>query len=255
MSIESTKAGFEASFKESAFYNRQTQDDKHLNDIIELLDIKPGMKILDLGCGSGYLTFELARVTGTTKSSEATTITGLDIVTETLMQNEVKAREMGTTNVDFVSYDGTTFPFEDNSFDMVVTRYALHHFPDIEASMGEIARVLKDNGVFFVSDPRPNDCDYTRFVDDYMQLKKDGHVKFYTKDEWVQICGSKGLRLVNGFDSQIRFPKKKSTANGFEEVLAKHDKAIIDSYELTQTENEIWVTEQVNNLLFELGRD
>lgn len=119
MSIESTKAGFEASFKESAFYNRQTQDDKHLNDIIELLDIKPGMKILDLGCGSGYLTFELARVTGTTKSSEATTITGLDI----------------------------------------------------------------------------------------------------------------------------------------EEVLAKHDKAIIDSYELTQTENEIWVTEQVNNLLFELGRD
>ena len=45
--------------------------------------------------------------------------------------------------------------------------------------------------------------------------------------------------------------KKKSTVDGFEEVLARHEKSIIDSYQLTQTEDEIWVTEQVNNLLFQ----
>lgn len=33
-------------------------------------------------------------------------------------------------------------------------------------------------------------------------------------------------------------------------VLARHEQSIIDSYMLTQTEDEIWVTEQVNNLLF-----
>lgn len=48
--IESAKAGFEASFKEADFYNKQTQDDKHLKDILATINVKPGMKILDLGC-------------------------------------------------------------------------------------------------------------------------------------------------------------------------------------------------------------
>ena len=139
---------------------------------------------------------------------------------------------------------------EDNFFDLVVTRYALHHFPKIRESIREVSRVLNGNGRFFISDPRPNDCDKTRFVDEYMQLKKDGHIKFYTKDEWLQICGENNMNFVRSFDSEIRFPKKKNTAEGFEEVLARHDRSIIDSYQLTQTEDEIWVTEQVNNLLF-----
>ena len=41
------------------------------------------------------------------------------------------------------------------------------------------------------------------------------------------------MNFVSGFDSKIRFPKKKNTAQGFEEVLARHDKSIIDSYQLT----------------------
>ena len=65
----------------------------------------------------------------------------------------------------------------------------------------------------FISDPRPNDCDTTRFVDDYMQLKKDGHIKFYTKAEWKEICGRFNLNLIEAFDSQIRFTKKKRIMN------------------------------------------
>lgn len=150
----------------------------------------------------------------------------------------------------FISYDGERFPFEDESFDLVVTRYALHHFPEIEKSLMEVSRVLKPDGRFFVSDPRPNACDITRFVDDYMQLKKDGHIKFYTKDEWIKICDKCGMQILKSFDSQIRFPKKKATANGFEEVIAKHDKSIIDSYQIEMTTDEIWITEEVNNILF-----
>lgn len=243
-SIEATKKGFEASFAESEYYNKQTKDEKHLNDILAAIEIKPGMKILDLGCGSGYLTFPIAE-----KNSEAY-ITGLDIVTNTLKNNQEKRDKMGLDNLDFVEYDGETFPFASDTFDLVVSRYALHHFPQIERSMSEIARVLKVGGNLFISDPRPNDCDTTRFVDDYMQLKKDGHIKFYTKEEWIQICRDCGLELETSFDSAIRFPKKKDTAFGFSEVIARHDKAIIESYNLVVTDEEIWVTEQVNNLLF-----
>lgn len=110
--------------------------------------------------------------------------------------------------------------------------------------------MLKENGMFFVSDSCPNECDTERFVDDYMRLKEDGHIKFYTKDEWERICKNHHMELTDGFESSIRFPKKKETAYGYEEVLKKHDKTVIDSYNLVETDTELYLTERVNNLLF-----
>lgn len=132
---------------------------------------------------------------------------------------------------------------------MVVSRYALHHFPDIQKSISEVSRVLKSGGFLFISDPAPNADDTSQFVDEYMQLKKDGHIKFYTKDEWKQISLEAGLKFVKSFDSSIRFPKKKDTAYGFDELLKKHGRKIIESYKLKVLENEIYITEQVNNIL------
>lgn len=95
-----------------------------------------------------------------------------------------------------------------------------------------------------------NGIDSSRFVDAYMQLKKDGHIKFYTKNEWIQICEKYGLHFKQSFDSTIRFPKKKDTAYGFDELLKKYDREIIESYEIEVVGKEIYITEQVNNILF-----
>ena len=243
-SINDTRKGFEESFATGFFYNRQTQDSEHLNRILEFVKIKNGMKILDLGTGSGYLSFPIA------KNNPGCDVTGLDIVNDALEVNRMRADDEGIKNLSFVSYDGIDFPFEADFFDLVVTRYALHHFPDIEHSIGEVSRVLKSGGRLFISDPCPNECDTERFVDDYMRLKKDGHIKFYTKDEWMDICGRHGFVYSNGFDSSIRFPKKKDTAFGYENVLKKHKKAVIDSYDLAETDTELYLTEQVNNIMF-----
>ena len=243
-SIESTRHGFEESFAAGTFYNRQTQDSEHLNKILEFVKISEGMRILDLGTGSGYLSFPIA------KNNPGCEVIGLDIVNAALETNRMRADSEGIKNLSFISYDGIDFPFETDSFDLVVTRYALHHFPDIEHSIGEVSRVLKNGGRLFISDPCPNEGDTERFVDDYMRLKKDGHIKFYTKDEWTDICGRQGLIVTDSFDSSIRFPKKKDTANGYEEVLKKHDKAVIESYDLLETDTELFITEQVNNIMF-----
>lgn len=243
-SIDATRKSFEESFSSGDFYNRQTQDNDHLAKILQFIGIEKNMRILDLGCGSGYLAFPIA------KRNRSCEVVGLDIVSDALEANRTKARNEGLGNISFVYYDGVDFPFEDGSFDLVITRYALHHFPDIDHSIHEVSRVLRADGRFFLSDPRPNECDRDRFVDDYMRLKKDGHVKFYTKNEWEYLCGKHGLIFTDSFDSTIRFPKKKDTAFGYEEVLRRHDKAVIDSYGFVETETELYVTEQVNNILF-----
>ena len=244
-SIDDTRKGFEASFAAGDFYNRQTQDSKHLEKISQFIQISDGMRILDLGCGSGYLSFPVAR-----KNPNCEVI-GLDIVSEVLDSNRCLAKKEEINNLTFVNYDGIDFPFASGTFDWVVTRYALHHFPDIEHSIEEIQRCLKAGGRLFISDPSPNECDTERFVDDYMRLKKDGHIRFYTKNEWAEICSRHKLHLVNGFDSIIRFPKKKDTAFGWEEVLGKHDKTVIESYALAETDTELYITERVNNVVFE----
>ena len=243
-SINATREGFEKSFSEAEFYNKQTRDEKHLNDIIGFLGIKSGMKILDLGTGSGYLSFPIA------KMYPEAEIKGLDILEKTLEANRERARRDNISNIRFVSYNGIDFPFADEEYDMIITRYSLHHFPEIEKSISEARRVLKPHGTLFISDPAPNDCDISRFVDEYMQMKKDGHIRFYTFDEWNMICSRHSFEYQKSFESSIRFPRKREECTEFEDTISRHDNIIIDSYDIDIRQNEIYITEKVNNILF-----
>lgn len=247
--IKAAKEGFEKSFKEKTLYNKQTQDSNHLERIIETLNIKDNDEILDLGTGSGYLAFRIARENSSCK------VTGLDIVEKALEEDRNKAGELGINNISFTSYKGNEFPFESNSFNIVTTRYALHHFPKIKDTFSEVARVLKREGFFSISDPTPNDDDLERFVDDYMRMKKDGHIKYYTKEEYEALAREAGLSLVNSFETEITFPRLKETAIGFDEIIQKHDKKIIDGYNVKVTEDNkyIYITQKVLNLLFKKG--
>ena len=244
-SIADTKTGFENSFATENFYDKQTQDETHLKRILECLRVSDGMKILDLGTGTGYLAFPFA-----TQYPKAQ-VTGLDIVELALNRNRERATQKELKNLRFVNYNGLIFPFESKTFDMVITRYALHHFPDIEGTFREVCRVLKPGGKFFLSDPAPNDDDMQRFVDAYMQMKKDGHIKFYTKKEWQRIGESTGFKFVDDFETDIRFPKKRQNALELDSILQRFDEQVVKGYDLEIVDNEIWITEKVNNILLQ----
>lgn len=70
----------------------------------------------------------------------------LDITTAMLEIGKKEAFKTGIDNISFVNGNVDNMPFLDNSFDVVISRLAFHHFTDINMPFKEMARVLKPNG-------------------------------------------------------------------------------------------------------------
>jgi SAM-dependent methyltransferase len=80
-------------------------------------------------------------------------------------------------------------PFADGSFDVVVTRIAPHHFEDVAAAVGELARVSRD--LVLVEDTLYAD----ERVEDAEKLRDPTHVRSYTEDEWRAFLEGAGLEV------------------------------------------------------------
>jgi len=150
-------------------------------------------------------------------------------------------------NISFVGYEGIFLPFKDASVDWIVTRYALHHFPDIHKAFEEMSRVLKSDGKLFISDPTPNVLDNGRFVDTYMQLKDDGHNNFYTFDEYNTLASRVGILFQSKFMSTIRFPRKMTPK--YQEVINNTTDEVKALYQIEIQDNECYITEDVLNII------
>lgn len=93
--------------------------------------------VLDVGCGTGNSAIPAAKT--------GASVTALDIVDHLLEQGRARAKEAGV-EVDWVEGDAADLPFEDASFDVVLSVLGCMFAPDHQAAAGEIARVLKPGG-------------------------------------------------------------------------------------------------------------
>jgi ubiquinone/menaquinone biosynthesis C-methylase UbiE len=241
-SVKKTAVMFEEKFRDSALYDLQTRDTSHRDFILSRLALKEEGCVLDLGTGTGFLAFALAL------ENPGSDVYGLDIVEETIGRNARKAEEKKLNNLHFISYDGFSFPFQDSFFDVAVTRYALHHFPDIRLCFRELNRILKAGGQLFISDPSPNDTDKSRFVDRYMQMKDDGHIRFYTEDEWKTLALDTGFSFQSSTATEIRF--SRTEPEKYRILLRETEQSVLDSYQISVTEEEIFISEKILNISF-----
>jgi SAM-dependent methyltransferase len=158
------------------------------------LAIRPGDRVLDLGCGAGRHAFESARrgarvVAMDTDRGELEQVAAM--FAAMARAGELPDGADGVT----VTGDATAMPFPADAFDIVIASEVLEHIGADQTAMNEIARVLRPGGIAAVTVPAwlPERICW-RLSDDYHNAP-GGHVRIFTRREIEAKLGRSGLTI------------------------------------------------------------
>lgn len=115
-----------------------------LKMIVEAAGAGPDDTVLDVACGGGIVVCGFA--------PHVKHVTGIDMTPAMLERARILAAEKGIANVGWREGDVAHLPYPDGAFTIVVTRFAVHHFPDPAAVFAEMVRVCAPGGRVVVVD-------------------------------------------------------------------------------------------------------
>lgn len=142
-------------------------------------------RALDVGTGAGALAFALAPL--------VREVVGLDPVPELLEL----ARARALPNMEFIEGDGAALPFADASFDLAGTHRTLHHVPQPERVVAELARVTRPGGrVLVVDQLAPDDAGAAAALHEFETARDPSHTRLLTDGELRELFSANELELL-----------------------------------------------------------
>jgi ubiquinone/menaquinone biosynthesis C-methylase UbiE len=111
------------------------------------LGIKPDMKVVDIGCGTGSVSFMISPMVG-----ELGQVVGVDSNQYAINYCNEIARSQGILNAKFIISDATSLDFESHAFVVSYSRFLFQHVKDASQALREMVRVTKPGGVVMVED-------------------------------------------------------------------------------------------------------
>ncbi|MFC1798840.1 class I SAM-dependent methyltransferase [Thermodesulfobacteriota bacterium] len=156
------------------------------------LGIKPGFRILDIGCGSG-------RHTGAAIKYDAVSAVGVDInytdvceTRERLKLQEKWGETAGTWEI--MVADTTCLPFRNNFFDLIICSEVLEHIRDQQAAINELVRILKPGKNMAVSVPRYWPEKICWKLSEEYRTTEGGHLRIYKQKVLSALLEKAGLQ-------------------------------------------------------------
>ncbi len=173
--------------------------------MIEHADLKAGMRLLDVGCGSGAQSCRLAEEYSVDVLGITTSQVGID-------ESKARAQSRGIKTAKFELRDATANGLPDNTFDRVWALESSHLMPDRTAFVSEASRVLRPGGRFVM-------CDIVRLREiDFSELRRRreefavlravfGAARMDTVDSYVSAARAHGLKIDHVRDlSEATYP-------------------------------------------------
>ncbi|MGO8765767.1 MAG: class I SAM-dependent methyltransferase [Limisphaerales bacterium] len=169
-----------------------------INRLHELLASKPIGPVCEVACGPGYLALSFA--------GKAARIVGVDAAPNMLRQFERLAHERRVV-VEKVCAYAESIPLPSDSFDVVVSRLAPHHFPDPLKAVREMTRLARPGGCVAVIDLEGDeDPALDSFMHNLEALHDPTHVRSYTAARWRDFFESSGLAVEALESRQTELP-------------------------------------------------
>jgi len=142
-----------------SFFNHLAPKYDQLNDVISLgqqqeyrdaaigaLNLKEGMRVLDVCTGSGDMAIYMSQ------RCKGLTIDAVDVAEEMLALAKDKVEHLDLQDIRFYEASALQLPFEDNTFDAIMMCFGLRNLKDITLGLKEMHRVLKPGGIFTTLD-------------------------------------------------------------------------------------------------------
>jgi ubiquinone/menaquinone biosynthesis C-methylase UbiE len=163
-------------------------DAERLARLVRAIDPQPEDRALEIATGPGYVAMALAE--------HCREVVGVDLTPAPIAIAQRTAGERGLTNVRFEVGEADRLAYRDGEFDIVVCRFAFHHFRNPEAILAQMYRVCRVGGMVAVEDlyahenrERAERCNRIE------QLRDTSHTRALPLSELIAMMGRAGLEV------------------------------------------------------------
>jgi ubiquinone/menaquinone biosynthesis C-methylase UbiE len=182
--------------KQAANWGKSESLSPHLQWVIERLTLQPHFEVLDVAAGTGLL--------GRALSPRVKMVTAVDITPEMLAEGRSEAERLGISNISFELGPAEDLPFPDSSFDMVVTRFSLHHFKSPEVALREMARVCRSGGSLVVIDiVAAEDEELAAHYNRVERLRDSSHTEALSPSRLQNLIQDAGIVITNYYSREV----------------------------------------------------
>ena len=159
----------------------------YLDDLAEKIGVSGEDAVLEVAAGTCAC--------GRAIAPSAGRVVCLDMTPAMLSVGKAEAEKAGLGNMTFVLGDAAGLPFLDDSFDIVLSRLAFHHFPEVEGPFAEMVRVLRPGGRLALIDMEAAEAPLRETEDGIERERDPSHVRNLSRDEMLALFEKHGLAV------------------------------------------------------------
>ncbi len=176
--------------------NASISDPDRIARLVRAVAPGPDDRALEVASGPGYVALAFADI--------CREVVGVDLTEAQLRVAERNRAALGIGNARFVPGDAEALPFEDQEFDVVVCRFAVHHFPRPAHVVAEMARVCREGGSVAVEDLITSEHpDRSEYQNRFERLRDPSHVRALPLTGLVGTLADAGLEVTQVYTDHL----------------------------------------------------
>ncbi|HKN00554.1 MAG TPA: methyltransferase domain-containing protein [Candidatus Binataceae bacterium] len=180
----------------------QIKDRDRISKLLAQVAPAPDARVLDVASGPGHVSLAFAAV--------CREVVGVDLTEAPLKIAEQARQDRGIANARFQLGDVDHIPFDDGEFDVVVCRFAVHHFDKPRKVIAEMARTCRIGGTVAIQDLISSENpDRAEYYNRFEKLRDTSHTRALPLSELVRVMGSVGLEMMRFSSDQFDNPVER----------------------------------------------